>query len=123
MNKIEAEKLWEAYSTSNIIEEKTLKQATDDADSRPKDGKVSKYEKKVADKIMKSNDDEDDDEHVCAIEVEHHAFGKGKCVFAEHANPSPDGYVSWYTVAFEHGQEIVNTKDLNVLSESSHGNH
>jgi hypothetical protein len=31
--------------------------------------------------------------------------------------------VSWYTVQFEHGHEVVNTVDLTVLDESSHGNH
>lgn len=115
--------LWEAYKSSKILQEKTLEQATDAADTRPKDGKISKHEKKIADNIMKNNDDESDDEHVCAIEVEHQLFGRGKCVFAEHAQPDDNGYVSWYTVAFEHGNEVVNTRDLNVLSESSHGNH
>ena len=87
------------------------------------DGKISKYEKKRADAILKNNKDKNDDDHICALEVEHRLFGKGECVFAEHAEPDSEGYVSWYTVQFEHGREVVNTKDVDVLKESSHGSH
>ena len=121
MRDSEKSKLWDTY-TDGVLNEKTKEEFKKSADSRPKDGKVSKYEKKVADKIAKNNDDESDDEHICALEVEHRIFGKGKPIFSEHAVPV-DGYVSWYNVAFEHGEEVVNTKDVEVLDESSHGDH
>ena len=121
MRDLERTNLWNTYNEA-VLNEKTKEQFKKAADTRPKDGKISKHEKKIADEIAKNNDDEDDDEHVCALDVEHHIFGRGKPIFSEHAKPV-DGYVSWYNVAFEHGNEVVNTKDLTVLDESSHGNH
>jgi hypothetical protein len=121
MRDSEKSKLWDTY-TDGVLNENTKQEFKKKADSKPKDGKISKYEKKVADKIAKSNDDESDDEHICALEVEHRVFGKGTPIFSEHAQPV-DGYVSWYNVAFKHGNEVVNTKDVEVLDESSHGDH
>lgn len=88
-----------------------------------KDGKLSEYEKAKSDAILKNDDDPDNDKHICATKVEHRLFGKGDCVFAEHADPDESGYVSWYTVQFEHGTEVINTKDMDVLQESHHGSH
>ena len=88
-----------------------------------KDGKQSEYEKKRADAIYKNDDDESNDHHICATKVEHHKFGHGTPIFSEHAQPNAQGHVSWYTVQFEHGAEVVNTADLTVHEESSHGNH
>lgn len=106
----------------------TESKSTDKPEADPKgdlnkDGKQSEYEKSRADAINKNDGDESNDHHICATKVEHHKFGRGECVFSEHATPSEDGFVSWYTVQFEHGTEVVNTADLTVHQESSHGNH
>lgn len=117
----EAQQIFKLYVESKHSD--TPDHIKDKADSFPKDGKVSEYEKKRTDAIMKNDDDESNDKHVCALEVEHHKFGRGTPIFAEHAEPTEDGYVSWYTVQFEHGAEVVNTADLTIHKESSHGNH
>lgn len=114
----DTEQLFELYTESKSSKAAAKKKADLD-----KDGKVSKYEKKRADKVMKNDKDKSNDEHVCALEVEHRVFGKGSCIFAEHAEPDQNGYVSWYTVAFDHGRELVNTRDVTVLKETNHGNH
>ena len=62
-----------------------------------------------------------DKEHDCATHVHHESFGDGECVHAEHAEPDGNGYVSWYTVMFEHGTEVINTKDVTILKETHHG--
>jgi hypothetical protein len=109
--------IWENYLSETSAQSVKDKADLDD------DGKVSEYEKKRSDTIMKNDDDESNDKHICATKVEHHKFGHGQCVFSEHAQPSADGHVSWYTVQFEHGTEVINTADLTVHEESSHGNH
>ena len=133
--KQESEQLWEAYVNSynkpeescecELVQEKkeNKKLKHDPKADRDKDGKQSEYEKTVADKINANDDDPSNDDHICATEVHHEKFGFGSPVFSEHAKPNEDGYVSWYTVQFEHGHEVVNTVDLTVLDESSHGNH
>jgi len=133
--KQESEQLWEAYVNSynkpeescecELVEEKKedKKLKHDPKADIDKDGKQSEYEKKRADAINKNDGDSSNDHHICATEVHHEKFGFGKPVFSEHAKPNEDGYVSWYTVQFEHGNEVVNTVDLTVLDESSHVNH
>lgn len=85
-----------------------------------KDGKISGYEKKKADAIAKA---QGNDDHVCALKVEHADWGLGTPIHARHAQPDEDGNVSWYAVMFEHGTEVVDTVDMTVLDESSHGSH
>ena len=109
--------IWESYLTEASSDNIKKKADIDD------DGKVSEYEKKRSDEIMKNDDDPENDEHICATKVEHHKFGPGQCIFAEHAEPNADGYVSWYNVQFNHGSEVVNTADLTVHEESHHGKH
>lgn len=87
------------------------------------DGKISGYEKKKADAILKNDKDKDNDDHVCALKVSHESFGLGTPIHARHAQPDENGDVSWYAVMFEHGTEVVDTTDIEVLDESSHGNH
>jgi hypothetical protein len=81
------------------------------------DGELSKKEK---DEANKKRHDEGKP-HLCATRVEHRVHGLGDCIYAEHAQPDSTGYVSWYNVKFNHGIRTVNTQDLNVLSESHHG--
>lgn len=127
MNRTEKEHMFQLYVESknekhdDDSSEKENDSQREKADSRPKDGKISKYEKKVADKIAKNDDDPDT--HACALKVDHHIFGVGECIYSEHATPDANGYVSWYNVQFDHGTEVVNTKDVNILAETNHGNH
>ena len=87
------------------------------------DGKISGYEKKKADAILKNDKDKDNDKHVCALKVEHADWGLGTPIHARHAEPDENGHVSWYAVMFEHGTEVVDTVDMDILDESSHGSH
>ena len=61
--------------------------------------------------------------HMCATKVIHKAYGEGKPLHGEHAEPNAYGFIENYTVMFEHGIATVNTRDLEVLEEGSHGNH
>lgn len=119
MKDTDQQKLYALYTESKENEKKPHDPKAD----LNKDGKQSEYEKKRADAIYKNDDDESNDHHICATKVEHHKFGHGTPIFSEHAAPDSEGYVSWYTVQFEHGAEVVNTADLTVHEESSHGNH
>ena len=80
------------------------------------DGELEPYEKKRGNAIRSSQNKE----HICAKKVQHEKFGAGDCVHSEHAEPDENGYVGWYTVQFEHGQELVNTVDVQVVDEMSH---
>ena len=59
-------------------------------------------------------------QHMCMKQVAHEQYGEGECVHGEHADPV-DGEVAWYSVQFEHGIEIVDSNDLEVISEMNHG--
>ena len=59
-------------------------------------------------------------QHMCMKQVAHEQYGEGECVHGEHADPV-DGEVAWYSVQFEHGIEIVDSNDLEVISEKNHG--
>ena len=59
--------------------------------------------------------------HDCAIVVEHPEWGVGKPLYASHAVPDDDGYVSWYDIEFEHGIERkVATEDMVVMQTEAH---
>ena len=59
--------------------------------------------------------------HDCAIVVEHPEWGVGKPLYASHAVPDENGYVSWYDVEFEHGVERkVPTEGMNVMQTEAH---
>ena len=117
MNK-DNEQLWESYvSEKKHDEEKTVSGKAD----LDKDGKLSKYEKKRADAIAKNDDDPNT--HACAKKVKHESFGLGTPIHARHAHPDDEGNIAWYAVQFEHGTEVVDTVNIDVLEEYSHGNH
>ena len=81
------------------------------------DDDLEEYEKKKGNAIRHSQGKP----HICATKVHHEKFGSGIPVYAEHAKPTDDGYVSWYTVQFQHGTEVINAIDMDILSESHHG--
>ena len=108
-------KIWESYAISE--EEKTVSKKAD----TDKDGKLDDWEKAKADKI--ADNDDDPDTHACATKLEHSQFGVGTPIFARHAQPDANGNIEWYAVQFEHGTEVVDTVDCNILDESNHGDH
>ena len=63
--------------------------------------------------------------HDCATHVEHANWGKGQPISEQHTivESAPGvGYVTHYDVMFEHGiEKNVSVKDLDILSEMSHG--
>jgi hypothetical protein len=61
--------------------------------------------------------------HMCAMKVMHPKFGEGKPIMGEHAEPDANGNIWWYKVMYEHGIETCETYAMEVLEESSHGNH
>lgn len=79
------------------------------------DGELKPWEKAKANAIR----DEEGEEHLCAKEVKHESFGVGKCIPERHASPV-DGQVSWYAVIFEHGTEVVDTSDVEILLQTEH---
>lgn len=118
MKRTDIETLAQLYTES-----KSTKEDVKDKADIDDDGKVDEYEKKRSDAILKNDKDKENDKHVCALEVEHAQFGKGRCIFSEHAEPDENGNVSWYRVMFEHGPEVVETKDVDVVSLTEHDNH
>ena len=118
MKDTDTQKLWESYiSEKKHDKEETAPEAADINDNDKLDG----WEKARADKIA-ANDD-DPDTHVCAKKVKHESFGEGTPIHARHAQPDADGNIAWYAVKFEHGTEVVDTINLDVLEEYNHGNH
>jgi len=116
----------EAHCTPAHRAKKVKEGALDDLKKKADlddDGKISGYEKKKADAILKNDKDKDIDKHICALKVEHADWGLGTPIHARHAEPDENGHVSWYAVMFEHGTEVVDTVDVAVLDESSHGSH
>ena len=103
---------------------KKVKKEAAKPDFRDLDGDGNKKEpmkKAAADK--KAMTDGDPDTHPCATKVKHESFGLGTPIHARHAEPDENGHVSWYAVMFEHGTEVVDTVDMDILDESSHGSH
>ena len=81
----------------------------DDGDLDPDEKKKGNAKRKAESK-----------QHICATKVHHEKYGLGIPLFAEHAEPTDGGHVSWYTVQFGHGTEVINTTDMDILSERSH---
>ena len=89
----------------------------------PWDKKKEDPKKEAAD-LDKSNADKAL-KHDCATHVEHADWGKGQPISEQHTivETAPGvGYVTHYDVMFEHGiEKDVSVKDLDILSEMSHG--
>ena len=60
-------------------------------------------------------------EHWCAKHVYHDVFGEGVVLEGQHDVPDDNGYISWYTVQFDHGNETVFTEDVEIMHERHHG--
>lgn len=60
-------------------------------------------------------------EHMCAKHVLHPEFGEGFVLEGQHDVPDQDGYISWYSVQFDHGVETIQTEDVKIMHESHHG--
>ena len=60
-------------------------------------------------------------EHWCAKHVLHPEFGEGVVLEGQHDVPDENGYISWYTVQFDHGNETIATEDVEIMHESMHG--
>lgn len=72
---------------------------------------------------MKSEEVVAEDQHYCAKHVYSEVFGEGLVVEGQHAQPDENGNVEWYTVQFEHGEEVVFTEDLEIMMAEYHNNH
>ena len=121
--------IWESYVSDKDLSEAhcNTKKVKKEADDKLKDkadldddGEISDYKKKRSDAIAKS---QGKDDHVCALKVSHESYGLGTPIHGRHAHPDENGNVAWYAVMFEHGTEVVDTIDVEVLDESSHGKH
>lgn len=109
------------------------KQAADLAmmmtDEKQLDGWVQAKITKAADYLDSAHDylmfskQEVDEEHYCAKHVYSDIFGEGVVLEAEHADPDDNGNIEWYTVKFDHGDEVVYTEDLDILMAEYHNNH
>lgn len=62
-------------------------------------------------------------QHYCAKHVYSDIFGEGIVLESEHAEPDNEGNIDWYTVQFNHGNEVVFTEDLDILIAEYHDNH
>ena len=60
-------------------------------------------------------------EHWCAKHVYHDVYGEGVVLEGQHDVPDENGYTSWYTVQFDHGDETVFTEDVEIMHERHHG--
>jgi hypothetical protein len=48
-------------------------------------------------------------------------YGEGVVLEGEHDLPDENGFISWYTVKFDHGNETVFTEDVEIMHERHHG--
>ena len=90
-------------------------------DKPPLEKSTIKKAHKIAKSVMKNESIED--QHYCAKHVYSDIFGEGVVLEAEHADPDDDGNIEWYTVKFDHGDEVVYTEDLDILMAEYHNNH
>ena len=68
-----------------------------------------------------TNEEEVYVEHWCAKHVYHDVYGEGVVLEGEHDVPDENGFISWYTVKFDHGNETVFTEDVEIMHERHHG--
>jgi hypothetical protein len=70
---------------------------------------------------MKS--EETEGQHYCAKHVYSQVYGEGVVVEGQHAEPDDNGNIEWYTVQFDHGEEVIFTEDVEVMMAEYHNNH
>lgn len=64
-----------------------------------------------------------EDQHYCAKHVLSNVFGEGVVLEGQHAEPDENGHVEWYTVQFEHGEEVIFAEDVEIMMAEFHNNH
>jgi hypothetical protein len=62
-------------------------------------------------------------QHYCAKHVYSDVYGEGVVVEGQHADPDENGNIEWYTVQFDHGEEVIFTEDVEVMMAEYHNNH
>ena len=62
-------------------------------------------------------------QHYCAKHVYSETFGEGVVLEGQHAEPDENGNIEWYTVQFNHGEEVIFTEDVEVMMAEYHNNH
>lgn len=62
-------------------------------------------------------------QHFCAKHVLSNVFGAGVVLEGQHAEPDENGHVEWYTVKFEHGEEVIFAEDVEIMMAEYHNNH
>ena len=92
-------------------------------DKLPLEKSTIKKAHKIAKAVMRKEEVENDEQHLCAKHVYSDIFGEGIVLEAEHAEPDENGNIEWYSVKFDHGDEIVYTEDLEILVAEYHNNH
>jgi len=69
------------------------------------------------------NESVQQDQHYCAKHVFSDVYGEGVVVEGQHADPDENGDIEWYTVQFDHGEEVIFTEDVEVMMAEYHNNH
>jgi len=54
-------------------------------------------------------------QHFCAKHVLSNVFGEGVVLDGQHAEPDENGHVEWYTVQFDHGEEVIFAQDVEFM--------
>jgi hypothetical protein len=67
--------------------------------------------------------EETEGQHYCAKHVYSEVYGEGVVVEGQHAEPDETGNIEWYTVQFDHGEEVIFTEDVEVMMAEYHNNH
>lgn len=62
-------------------------------------------------------------QHFCAKHVLSNVFGAGVVLEGQHAQPDENGHVEWYTVQFDHGEEVIFAEDVEIMMAEFHNNH
>ena len=62
-------------------------------------------------------------QHFCAKHVLSNVFGEGVVLDGQHAEPDENGHVEWYTVQFDHGEEVIFAEDVEIMMAEFHNNH
>lgn len=90
-------------------------------DKPPLEKSTIKKAHNIAKSIMKK--EEVENQHYCAKHVFSDVFGEGVVLEGEHAEPDSEGNIEWYTVQFDHANEVIFTEDLGILMAEYHDNH
>jgi len=110
------------------------KQATDLAmimnDDKQLDGwvqakitKAADYLDSAYDYLMFNKQEVDENKEYFTKHVFSDVFGEGIVLEDQHSDPDLDGNIEWYTVRFEHGDEVIFTEDLDILMAEYQINH